>query len=97
MSASYRGRAGDGESVDDLLMAADLALYAVKASGRGTYRFYDKSMNEELSDRRHIEMDCARPSRATSCRCTTSRSSTCSAMSSPALKRSRGGAIRCEA
>jgi diguanylate cyclase (GGDEF)-like protein len=48
---------GDGESVDDLLMAADLALYAVKASGRGTYRFYDKSMNEELSDRRHIEMD----------------------------------------
>jgi len=48
---------GDGEGVDDLLMAADLALYAVKASGRGTYRFYDKSMNEELSDRRHIEMD----------------------------------------
>ena len=48
---------GDGESVDDLLMAADLALYAVKATGRGTYRFYDKSMNEELSDRRHIEMD----------------------------------------
>ena len=48
---------GDGESVDDLLMAADLALYAVKAGGRGTYRFYDKSMNEELSDRRQIEMD----------------------------------------
>jgi diguanylate cyclase (GGDEF)-like protein len=48
---------GDGESVDDLLMAADLALYAVKASGRGAYRFYDKSMNEELSHRRQIEMD----------------------------------------
>jgi diguanylate cyclase (GGDEF)-like protein len=48
---------GDGENVDDLLMAADLALYAVKASGRGAYRFYDKSMNEELSDRRQIEMD----------------------------------------
>jgi diguanylate cyclase (GGDEF)-like protein len=48
---------GDGESVDDLLMAADLALYSVKATGRGAYRFYDKSMNEELSHRRQIEMD----------------------------------------
>src|SRR5215467_559609 len=48
---------GDGESVDDLLMAADLALYSVKASGRGAYRFYDKSMNEELSHRRQIAMD----------------------------------------
>src|SRR5262245_674791 len=48
---------GDGESVDDLLMAADLALYAVKANGRGAHRFYDKSMNEELSHRRQIEMD----------------------------------------
>jgi diguanylate cyclase (GGDEF)-like protein len=48
---------GDGETVDDLLMAADLALYAVKAGGRGTYRFYDRSMNQELSDRRQIEMD----------------------------------------
>jgi diguanylate cyclase (GGDEF)-like protein len=47
----------DGENADDLLMAADLALYAVKASGRGTYLFYAKSMNKELSDRRQIEMD----------------------------------------
>ena len=27
----------DGDNADDLLMAADLALYAVKASARGTY------------------------------------------------------------
>ena len=32
----------DGDNADDLLMAADLALYAVKASSRGTYRFYER-------------------------------------------------------
>ena len=47
----------DGESVDDLLMAADLALYSVKAGSRGTYKFYDKSMNKELNDRRQMEVD----------------------------------------
>jgi diguanylate cyclase (GGDEF)-like protein len=47
----------DGRNADDLLMAADLALYAVKAGTRGTCRFYQKSMNEEINDRRQIEMD----------------------------------------
>jgi diguanylate cyclase (GGDEF)-like protein len=46
----------DGDNVDELLMAADLALYAVKGDSRGTYKFYDRSMNSELSDRRDIEM-----------------------------------------
>ena len=31
----------DGQSVDDLLMAADLALYSVKAGSRGTYKFFE--------------------------------------------------------
>src|SRR6202030_759374 len=47
----------DGESTDDLLMAADLALYAAKGSHRGTYQFYRSSMNKALNDRRQIEMD----------------------------------------
>jgi diguanylate cyclase (GGDEF)-like protein len=47
----------DGDNADDLLMAADLALYAVKANTRGSYQFYQKSMNQEINDRRHIEMD----------------------------------------
>jgi diguanylate cyclase (GGDEF)-like protein len=47
----------DGNTADDLLMAADLALYAVKASTRGSYKFYDPSMNEGIDDRRQIEMD----------------------------------------
>ncbi|NJL08333.1 MAG: EAL domain-containing protein [Methylacidiphilales bacterium] len=48
---------GDGRSVDDLLVAADLALYAVKAESRGTYRFYSQAMSAELNDRREIETD----------------------------------------
>jgi diguanylate cyclase (GGDEF)-like protein len=47
----------DGENAEDLLMAADLALYAVKTRGRGTYMFYASSMNKELNDRRQIEID----------------------------------------
>ena len=47
----------DGNDVDELLMAADLALYAVKAEGRGSYKFYHRSMNTDLNDRREIEMD----------------------------------------
>ena len=47
----------DGQNADDLLMAAELALYAVKASGRGTYRFYEPSMNEAAKDRQQTELD----------------------------------------
>ena len=47
----------DGGNAEDLLMAADLALYAVKASARGTFRFYQQCMNEGINDRRQVEMD----------------------------------------
>jgi len=47
----------DGANAEDLLIAADLALYAVKAANRGTYVFYQSSMNKELNDRRQIELD----------------------------------------
>jgi EAL domain-containing protein (putative c-di-GMP-specific phosphodiesterase class I) len=47
----------DGKSEDDLLVAADLALYAVKVGGRGTFRFYEKSMNDDVNDRREVEID----------------------------------------
>ena len=47
----------DGKNADDLLMAADLALYAVKTSRRGTYKFFEHSMNEEINNRRQIETE----------------------------------------
>jgi diguanylate cyclase (GGDEF)-like protein len=47
----------DGANADDLLVAADLALYAVKGNGRGSYRFYQRAMNEEINNRRQIELD----------------------------------------
>jgi diguanylate cyclase (GGDEF)-like protein len=47
----------DGETEDELLVAADLALYAVKLERRGTYRFYQKSMNDDVNDRRQVELD----------------------------------------
>jgi diguanylate cyclase (GGDEF)-like protein len=47
----------DGGNADDLLMAADLALYAVKGTNRGTWQFYHGSMNKDLADRRQIEVD----------------------------------------
>jgi diguanylate cyclase (GGDEF)-like protein len=47
----------DGDNAEDLLMAADLAVYAVKASSRGNFAFYQGAMNKELNDRRQIELD----------------------------------------
>jgi diguanylate cyclase (GGDEF)-like protein len=46
----------DGETVESLLVAADLALYAVKEQGRGTYRFHSQTMKVELNERRELEL-----------------------------------------
>ncbi|GJD50176.1 hypothetical protein OPKNFCMD_2913 [Methylobacterium crusticola] len=50
----------DGASADDILIAADLALYAVKASYRGTHLFYARHMSEGLEERRQLESDLRR-------------------------------------
>jgi diguanylate cyclase (GGDEF)-like protein len=47
----------DGKTSDDLLAAADLALYATKESGPNGYQFYRPSMTAEMSVRREIEAD----------------------------------------
>jgi diguanylate cyclase (GGDEF)-like protein len=46
-----------GRSADELLVAADIALYAVKANHRGSYRLFEEEMNRQINERREIEVD----------------------------------------
>ncbi len=42
---------------DALMRHADTALYRAKAEGRGTYRFFEAAMGEEIQSRRFLEHD----------------------------------------
>ena len=48
---------GDGDASDKLLRNADLALYRAKGDGRGTFRFFEPAMNEQMQARRVMEQD----------------------------------------
>ena len=47
----------DGETIEALRQAADLALYRAKALGRGTISFFSADLDEAASDRRMLEAD----------------------------------------
>ena len=47
----------DGSDLFDLLKNADLAMYAAKAAGRRTYRFFDPAMEQQANHRRELEAD----------------------------------------
>lgn len=47
----------DGVESDELNIAADMALYAAKGSGRGVHRFYSAELKEKASERHRIEED----------------------------------------
>ena len=47
----------DGVEGETLLRNADLALYRAKEAGRGTYAFFEESLNERAQERRRLESD----------------------------------------
>lgn len=47
----------DGQSVDDLIQKADMALYQAKAKGRGICCFFNAEMANEAEDRVKLEQD----------------------------------------
>ncbi|MGE0828914.1 MAG: putative bifunctional diguanylate cyclase/phosphodiesterase, partial [Hyphomonadaceae bacterium] len=47
----------DGHDAERLLRAADLALYAAKAKGRGGFQFFAPEMDEALQARQKLEAD----------------------------------------
>jgi diguanylate cyclase (GGDEF)-like protein len=47
----------DAHQPDELLKKADMALYRVKAEGRGGFHFFEKAMDERLQARRTLELD----------------------------------------
>jgi diguanylate cyclase (GGDEF)-like protein/PAS domain S-box-containing protein len=50
---------GDAENAEQLMSAADMALYRAKQEGRGAYRLFEPAMNDELRDRRLVANDLA--------------------------------------
>ncbi|MCQ8784151.1 putative bifunctional diguanylate cyclase/phosphodiesterase [Mangrovibrevibacter kandeliae] len=51
---------GDCADGDQILKYADLALYRAKSAGRGTYRFFEMAMDEEMQARHTMEIDLRR-------------------------------------
>ena len=47
----------DGQTPDELIRNADLALYRAKDDGRGTYRFFGPEMDAQMQVRRAMEHD----------------------------------------
>ncbi|MGB3502321.1 MAG: EAL domain-containing protein [Mesorhizobium sp.] len=50
----------DGDSADELLKNADMALYRAKDEGRGTFRYFQPEMDARMKARRALEVELRR-------------------------------------
>ena len=57
MSAGVAIAPPDGGTRDEILRAADLALYKAKQEGRGTFHFFEAGLNAAAQERRQIILD----------------------------------------
>jgi diguanylate cyclase (GGDEF)-like protein/PAS domain S-box-containing protein len=51
---------GDGNDVEDLLKAADIAMYQVKSEGKNSYRFYSPDLSDNAVERFQMETELRR-------------------------------------
>jgi diguanylate cyclase (GGDEF)-like protein/PAS domain S-box-containing protein len=48
---------GDGDSSEELMRNADMALYRAKSEGGGVHRFFEREMDRQAQKRRDMELD----------------------------------------
>jgi diguanylate cyclase (GGDEF)-like protein/PAS domain S-box-containing protein len=51
---------GDGDTSEELMRNADMALYRAKSDGGGIHRFFEKEMDRQAQKRRDMELDLRR-------------------------------------
>jgi diguanylate cyclase (GGDEF)-like protein/PAS domain S-box-containing protein len=51
---------GDGETTEELMRNADMALYRAKSDGGGVHRFFEREMDRQAQKRRYMELDLRR-------------------------------------